>query len=257
MTPPRLTLSRVTLRSMVTVLDTPENGFVALVRLAGLDPASDFRGAVLDGVDFGTDDLSNFDFSDADLTGADTSRATGLDKIVTNAGTRLPPQVRHPPKDFHLADARQMIADGKVPPKNWWPFITEMNLNLRTWENLSTLSPLANLTALRRLNLSGNKISDISPLSGLTALEDLDLKGTIVSDVSALSGLTALKSLDLSYTNVYDVSALATLTVLKSLNLRGTFVRDVSAVSHVPSIQLDEIREVRTLNISKKSGRTW
>ena len=63
MTPPRLTLPRTTLRRIVAVLDAPTDCFVALARMARLDPALDFRGAILDGVDFGSDDLSGFDFS--------------------------------------------------------------------------------------------------------------------------------------------------------------------------------------------------
>ena len=59
MTPPqRPILSREMPRHMLAVLDAPDDGFVALVRVAGLDPSRDFRGTILDGVDFGTDDLA-------------------------------------------------------------------------------------------------------------------------------------------------------------------------------------------------------
>jgi hypothetical protein len=59
MTPPqRPILSREMPRHMLAVLDAPDDGFVALVRVAGLDPSRDFRGTILDGVDFGTDCLA-------------------------------------------------------------------------------------------------------------------------------------------------------------------------------------------------------
>ncbi|ATX64615.1 WD40 repeat domain-containing protein [Roseinatronobacter bogoriensis] len=52
----------------------PSDDFVAMVRAAGLDPKTSFRGKKLK-VDFGASDLSGFDFSGADLSGSDLSRA--------------------------------------------------------------------------------------------------------------------------------------------------------------------------------------
>ena len=46
----------------------PTDDFVALVRAAGLDPKTSFRGKTLR-IDFGAADLSGFDFSGADLSG--------------------------------------------------------------------------------------------------------------------------------------------------------------------------------------------
>ena len=66
---PGLRLSRADLGTIVAVLDAATDSFETLAKLAGLDPARDFRGADLRGVDFGTDDLTVFDFSSADLTG--------------------------------------------------------------------------------------------------------------------------------------------------------------------------------------------
>lgn len=67
----------------------PEEGFVRLVELAGLDPAVDFRNAVLRG-DMSHQDLKGFDFTGAtfastvDLTGADLSGATGITAEMLN-----------------------------------------------------------------------------------------------------------------------------------------------------------------------------
>jgi hypothetical protein len=46
MTAPRPILPRAMLRRMLAVLAAPDDGFVALVRVADLDPGRDFRGAV-------------------------------------------------------------------------------------------------------------------------------------------------------------------------------------------------------------------
>ena len=66
------------LRRIAAVLDADTNGFTRLAEIAGLRPGSDFLGADLRNVDFGTDDLSGFEFWDADVTGADFSKAHGL-----------------------------------------------------------------------------------------------------------------------------------------------------------------------------------
>jgi small subunit ribosomal protein S1 len=50
-------------RKINRVLTAKTDNFIDLVRLAGLDPAEDFKSAQLTGVDFSQCDLSNFDFS--------------------------------------------------------------------------------------------------------------------------------------------------------------------------------------------------
>jgi formylglycine-generating enzyme required for sulfatase activity len=72
----------------------------ALVDIAGLDPATDLLGADFRDAQFGTDDLSGFNLSRADLRGADLSHARGLDRamfaeVITDGRTRWPR--RHEP----------------------------------------------------------------------------------------------------------------------------------------------------------------
>jgi hypothetical protein len=81
------------LAQILAILDAKTNSFVSLVRIAGLRPGHDFRGANLRGVNFRTDDLTGFDFSGADLIGADVSMAKGVDgatwvNVKTNNTTR-------------------------------------------------------------------------------------------------------------------------------------------------------------------------
>ncbi|MGA8612849.1 MAG: pentapeptide repeat-containing protein [Xanthobacteraceae bacterium] len=73
----------VTPQSLADILDrllecaakNEPRSFRALVQAAALDPARDFVGASLRGIDFRDEDLRGFDFSKADLTGADFRRA--------------------------------------------------------------------------------------------------------------------------------------------------------------------------------------
>ena len=96
---------------------------------------------------------------------------------------------------------------------------------------ISDVSPLAGLTQLTYLGLSGTDVSDVSPLANLTQLTRLDLIATGVSDVSVLAGLTQLTYLGLSWTDVSDVSPLANLTQLTELILDNTAVSDVSPLA--------------------------
>ena len=105
-----------------------------------------------------------------------------------------------------------------------------------TWLGLSgtavsDVSPLANLTQLETLVLQYTAVSDVSPLTALTQLTRLNLGGTAVSDVSPLANLTQLETLVLQYTAVSDVSPLTALTQLTELNLYDTAVSDVSPLA--------------------------
>ena len=58
-----------------TLRQADGKNFANLVKIAKLDPARDFRGADLRGVDFGTSNLRGFDFTGADLSGARLDRS--------------------------------------------------------------------------------------------------------------------------------------------------------------------------------------
>lgn len=59
--------------------------FAVLVKIAGLDPKKDLRGADLRGVDFGASDLRGFDFTLANLNGAKLDKANVVDAIFDKA----------------------------------------------------------------------------------------------------------------------------------------------------------------------------
>lgn len=91
------TSSLASLMPVIARVAHAESGsFAELASIAGLDPATSFRGADLQRVDFGMDDLTGFDFSGADLRDADLSRVTGLDLAMLAAadlrGAKLPPK---------------------------------------------------------------------------------------------------------------------------------------------------------------------
>ena len=80
----------------------------------------------------------------------------------------------------------------------------------------SDLSPVAGLTNLTLLDVSGNQITDLSPLAGLTNLNTLILSHNLIADVTPLAGLTNVSDLDLSNNQINDVSPLASLPFISS-----------------------------------------
>ena len=180
-------------RAVQAVRRSESRSFVDLARLAELDPASDFIGANLRGIDFGTDNLAGFNFARADLRNTNLVRARGLHSVTWDDAnidaTTLGWPV--PPPGFDLDVVVRMILAGETIPAAWCPFVITLDL---AGTLVSDLSPLAGLAALQSLDLSRTRVSDVSPLAGVAALQRLDLISTQVSDVSPLAGVAALGS---------------------------------------------------------------
>ena len=104
---------------------------------------------------------------------------------------------------------------------------------------ISDLLPLANLTSLTWLNLSGNLISDVSALSNLTNLTWLTLDDNSIT-VSTLSGLTNLRNLDLGNNSISDLSPLVANTGLGSgdeVDVRNNPLSTTSLNTHILALQ--------------------
>ena len=100
----------------------------ALTEMAGLDKRLDFIRADFRNVDFGTSHLAGFNFAQADLTGADLSRATGRDRLVLIDAIGVqdtgemregpgPAMVRIPAGRFTMGAKAQENNREKVPAK--------------------------------------------------------------------------------------------------------------------------------------------
>lgn len=70
------------------------------------------------------------------------------------------------------------------------------HLDVRSNRELTDISPVAKLTALRSFHCYGTQVFDLSPLANLTALEEILCQATQVSDLSPLAGLTNLNRLE-------------------------------------------------------------
>ena len=101
------------------------------------------------------------------------------------------------------------------------------NLSLEG-NNISDISPLAELTELQVLYLGFNQIKDISPLAGLSKLELLYLDGNKIEDVSPLEKITNLKRLYITMNQIEDISPLTNLKALERLNVSKNKIQDFS-----------------------------
>ncbi len=88
--------------------------------------------------------------------------------------------------------------------------------------SLDDLEPLAMLTGLTSVNLSGNDFSDLKPLAKLTGLKTLYIDNCAeVEDIKQLEKLTLLEELNVGYTSISNLKPLYKLKNLKTLFVPG------------------------------------
>lgn len=98
------------------------------------------------------------------------------------------------------------------------------------------LTPLANHSALSEINFAGNQISDLTPLQNLTALTSINFANNQLSEITVLSGLTALNYLNLGGNRISDLTPLNTLVNINRLYLNGNGLSDISALPDLPAL---------------------
>ena len=125
--------------------------------------------------------------------------------------------------------------------------IEKMTSLKRLWlysnDEIVDITPLAGLTQLAELYLSGNAISDITPLAGLTQLKRLTLDRNQIIDITPLTGLTQLTYLSLSVNEISDVSVLENFKRLKKLSIKDNPIQNITPIrrlrEQIPKLELD------------------
>ena len=102
---------------------------------------------------------------------------------------------------------------------------------------ISDLTPLANLDMLRTLHISSNQISDLTPLANLDMLRTLGFPHNQVSDLTPLTNLSNLQDVYFKQNNVSDLSPLTALPYLKRLDARVNPLSETSINEHIPALQ--------------------
>lgn len=105
---------------------------------------------------------------------------------------------------------------------------------------ISDLTPIADLPNIRFLTLYKNQISDIRPLTGLTKtrLEYLYLENNQIEDISALSEMTALKEVFLNNNLITELPKLDDMTSLTWLIIDHNRLKDITNVKYLTSLEM-------------------
>jgi len=107
-----------------------------------------------------------------------------------------------------------------------------------TGNSVATLNHLTPLQNLRVLRLAENSLSDLTPLENMPNLEELDLRENAVSDIEVLSQLGNLRRLDLEDDLVTDLTPL-TNAKLEYLNISRCTVGSIKALGTI--LPLEEL----------------
>lgn len=116
------------------------------------------------------------------------------------------------------------------------------------YQPIEDLSPLANLTKIRYINITGNgKVQDFSFLNKLVNVEELHVRMAKVKNIDALKNYKKLYFLDADSCEISDFSPLSDLTDLKYLNLDKNNFKPGSAKDFSKLVNLE------VLNINNKA----
>jgi Leucine-rich repeat (LRR) protein len=128
------------------------------------------------------------------------------------------------------------------------------SIDISDFAFISDLSPLAKLSELKTINISGTHVDDLTPIRNLTRLENLVISKTLVHSLDPLRHAINLKSLDVSHTSISDLSPLSAFPSLERINISNTLVEDLSPLTSL--ILLRDIRLANTpvMDISPLNG---
>jgi len=115
--------------------------------------------------------------------------------------------------------------------------LTEINLTYNYI--LEDITPLKGLKKLRVLQLTHNNISDISPLAELTGLEVLGIYSNHITDITPLVNLKKLQSLSIGDNRIQDISVVQNFTGLEVLDIRSTSVKDLTPLKGLSLVRFD------------------
>ncbi len=115
---------------------------------------------------------------------------------------------------------------------------------------ITDISPVANLTKLEDLYLGANEISDISALTNLTNLYDVHMNANQISDITPLANKPNLFRLSLSVNQIIDVSPLSTDIGLRELSLNRNQINDVSQLASLTNLGTLELAENQISDIT-------
>ena len=137
---------------------------------------------------------------------------------------------------FSLSLWEMDISDVDFTPLDSLTNLTHFGL-MSGFNEITDLTPLADLTAVTFLGLWHNEINDLTPLAGLTNLTELDLSWNHITDITPLAGLTNLTRLNMSRNHIHDITPLAGLVNLTELLMTGNHVNDITPLANLTNLE--------------------
>ncbi len=102
---------------------------------------------------------------------------------------------------------------------------------------ITSLAPLAGLTAISFLVIYQNQITDLSPLAGMTAMNTLNIRANQISDLTPLAGLVNMKEMMFVNNLITDLSPLAGLTGPATLYLSNNPLFTEVCDTQIPALE--------------------
>ena len=103
-------------------------------------------------------------------------------------------------------------------------------------KTITTLDPLAELSDLVRLDISGTNVNDFTPLRNANKLKVLRAADTRINDLMPLKYDLMLEELNIANTDIEDLSLLEVLSHLEKLTVDNTPATDFSALEYCPDL---------------------
>lgn len=133
--------------------------------------------------------------------------------------------------------------------------MTALNeLDLSGNQYIQSLEPLAQLTNLRLLNLSGTNVSDLTPIRNLTELVELDVSRTKIFDLTPLKYALKLARLNINDTEIRSVAVLEKMTAMQNLEMQGTHVFDFQPLSYLSGLVNLDLAKTQLTSLAPLAG---
>ena len=234
----------------------PHRGTQLYNIIEGLEPNTEYQWAVRAENSAGTstwvhadnfttlpDSTSSSDSSSAS-SGSDSSPSDGVFIPDTALRTYIEKELNKNPgetiKQAEMETLDFLLGGDNLGIKNLRGLEAAKNLRQLSLSNneISDLTPLANLTQLRYLPLRDNQISDLTPLANLTQLNYLSLdRNKKISDLTPLANLDELKEVSFADNRVSDLTPLANLTKLRWMHLAQNRISDLTPLANLTQLR--------------------
>jgi len=133
--------------------------------------------------------------------------------------------------------------------------ITELDIS----DNSLTVIPdsLGTFPYLKKLDLSYNRITEISGLLNLSNLEKLNLSVNNIAEIKGIKSLVNLKEFSIYYNQISEIKGLDNLTNLQYLSLHGNQISEIKGLENFTnlkylSLSYNQIKDIKNLeNLTK------